>query len=66
MSSSMMFENMLSVRVCDLGVTLAGEEMYRRRKFSYVISRNAAELLFVSYLRISMLKSPIRIMSLFS
>ena len=44
-SSSMMFENMLSIRVCDLGVTLVGEEMYGRRKFSYIISRNAAESL---------------------
>ena len=65
-SSSMMFENMLSIRVCDLGVTLVGEEMYGRRKFSYIISRNAAESLFVSYLRISMLKLPIKVMSLFS
>ena len=33
-SSSMMFENMLSIRVCDLGVTLVGEEMHGRRKFN--------------------------------
>ena len=64
-SSSMMFENVLSIRVCDLEVILVGEETYGRRKFSYIISRNAAESLFVSYLRISMLKSHIRIMSLF-
>ena len=58
-SSSMMFENMLSVRVCDLGVTLVGEEMYRRRTFSNIMSRNVAESLFVSYLTISMLNSPL-------
>ena len=65
-SFSTMFENMLSIRVCDLVVSLVGEEMYERRKFSYIISRNAAESLFVSCLRILMLKSPIKIMSLFS
>ena len=66
LQNAMMFENMLSIRVCDLGVTVVGKEMYGRRKFSYIISRNVAESLFVSYLRISMLKSPIRITSLFS
>ena len=52
-SSSMMFQNMLSMRVCDLEVTLVGEEMYGRGTFSYIMSRNAAESLFLSYLRLS-------------
>ena len=51
--SSITFEKKLSINVWDLGVTREGEVMYGNKKF-------------VSHFKISILKSPINIMLLFS
>ena len=52
--------------VWDLGVTCEGEVMHGNKKFVYILSRNSSESLLVSYLKVSILKSPINIMLLFS
>ena len=39
--------------------------MYGNKKFAYNLSRNSSEFLLVSYLKISILKSPNNIMFLF-
>ena len=64
--SSIIFEKKLSINVWDLGVTHKSEVMYGHKKFVYILSRNYSESLLVSYFKISILKSPINIMFLFS
>ena len=66
MSFSITFEKMLAINVCYLGVTLVNEMIQGRSKFLYMLSRNVAESLLVSYFRISILKSPMIMISLFS
>ena len=65
-SCSILFEKILSIRVQDLGVIRVGELMCGKRKASVIMSRKSLESLTVSYLRISILKSPNSIIFFFS
>ena len=41
LSISILFEKILSIRVCERGVTLKGEEMYGKRKFECILSKSS-------------------------